>query len=401
MESRDTDIAIVGGGLAGGLIALALYRQRPEMRVRLIEAGERLGGNHRWSWFASDLAGDAAQLMEPFAKATWDKGYDVRFPGLKRRLQAGYRSLTSEDYHAGLTDILPDDWIRLGCHVATLDADGVTLETGERLSARSVIDCRNFAPSPHLQGGWQIFVGHAVALPRPHQIDRPVIMDATVPQHDPHGNGSAYRFVYVLPLSEREIFIEDTYYADDPLLDRKLLSARVTAYAAENGWDGETVGREWGVLPVITGGNFTAYQQSVRIPGVAVAGARGGFSHPLTSYTMPIAVENALAIARASDLPGRHLAAFCEARAQRHWKKTAFYRMLGRMLFGAAIPQERYRVFERFYGLDERLIERFYAGKSTSADKARVLIGKPPVSISRAIRALSTDGAALTQEKTA
>ena len=31
------DLAIVGGGLAGGLIALAVARQRPELKIVLIE----------------------------------------------------------------------------------------------------------------------------------------------------------------------------------------------------------------------------------------------------------------------------------------------------------------------------------------------------------------------------
>ena len=44
------DIAIAGGGLAGGLIALALHRARPELAVVLIESGAEPGGNHRWSW---------------------------------------------------------------------------------------------------------------------------------------------------------------------------------------------------------------------------------------------------------------------------------------------------------------------------------------------------------------
>ena len=47
------DVAIVGGGLAGGLIALALRRQRPDLDVRIVESGTRLGGNHLWSFFAS------------------------------------------------------------------------------------------------------------------------------------------------------------------------------------------------------------------------------------------------------------------------------------------------------------------------------------------------------------
>ena len=42
------DLAIVGGGLAGGLAALAVHRAHPHMRITLFEAKDSLGGNHRW-----------------------------------------------------------------------------------------------------------------------------------------------------------------------------------------------------------------------------------------------------------------------------------------------------------------------------------------------------------------
>ena len=58
------------------------------------------------------------------------------------------------------------------------------------------------------------------------------------------------------------------------------------------------------------------------------------------------------------------------------------------MLFRAAEPQERYRVLERFYRLDAGLIARFYAGQSSMFDRARILAGKPPVPIRRAITAV-------------
>jgi lycopene beta-cyclase len=58
------------------------------------------------------------------------------------------------------------------------------------------------------------------------------------------------------------------------------------------------------------------------------------------------------------------------------------------MLFKAAEPADRYLVLQRFYRLPASLIARFYAGRSTLADKVRVLIGKPPVRIGRAIRAV-------------
>ncbi|MFB0613770.1 lycopene beta-cyclase CrtY [Aurantiacibacter poecillastricola] len=388
MSGRDCDIAIIGGGLSGGLIALALTRHRPELAIRLIEAGPEPGGNHRWSWFASDLSPRGSALMEGFHKAAWDEGYDIRFPAHERTLGTPYRSLASTDFAARLERDLPEGSILVNAPVAALDEAGVDLEDGRRITARCVIDCRGFAPTGHLEGGWQVFMGRHLRTPAPHGITRPTIMDASVEQHAPYGNSGAYRFVYVLPLGERDLFIEDTYYADKPDLDRSMLSARIDQYQRKNGWEGETVGLETGVLPVITGGDFAAYQSQCRIPGVATAGARGGFVHPLTSYTLPMAVDLALAIAADADLPGDRMAAKVEALARQHWKRMGHYRMLGTMLFCGARPRERYRVFERFYRLSERLIERFYTGRSTLLDKARVLTGKPPIPITRGIGAL-------------
>lgn len=401
MNQTQFDCVIVGGGLAGGLIALALHRARPAMRIALVEAGRTLGGNHRWSWFESDLSEDGRALLAGFRKTEWDEGYDVAFPAHARTLASRYRSMASADFHEGLLRALPDAVLYLGRRAESLDANGVYLaapEYGEpeRLEARSVIDCRSFAPSPHLSGGWQVFLGRHMRLAEPHGLTRPVIMDATVDQLAPHGNGGAYRFVYVLPLGVQDVFVEDTYYADDPQLDRSTLSGRIDQYAQARGWrHPEIVGHEAGVLPVLTGGDFAAYQASVCIPGVAVAGARGGFTHPLTSYTLPIAVENALAVAREADLTGEQLAAMFEARARQHWSRTAYYRLLAKMLFLAAEPDKRVRVFERFYRLKEGLIERFYAAHSHPLDKLRILSGKPPVPISAAIAALFKRGAPL------
>ncbi|MGB3740335.1 MAG: lycopene beta-cyclase CrtY, partial [Pontixanthobacter sp.] len=222
----------------------------------------------------------------------------------------------------------------------------------------------------------------------PHGIERPTIMDAAVEQH-----GSC-RFVYTLPLAANELFIEDTYYDDTPAVDRLALSARIDACCTRLGIAGETIGTETGILPVITGGDFAAFQRDTSLPGVAAAGARGGFVHPLTSYTLPFAVRTALAVAEYAD-PLNGLADRLAQAAQTHWRDTAFYRLLGSMMFGAAKPEERYRVFQHTYRLDERLIERFYAGRLTTTDKARLLIGRPPVPITGAIAALATKRAPL------
>jgi lycopene beta-cyclase len=66
--------------------------------------------------------------------------------------------------------------------------------------------------------------------------------------------------------------------------------------------------------------------------------------------------------------------------------------MLTSMLYGAAAPDHRYKVLERFYGLSEPLIERFYAGQSTPSDALRILAGKPPVPIGAAMASLAGRG---------
>ncbi len=388
MSGRRVDIAIVGGGLAGGLIALALHRRDPGMPVLLIEQGEVLGGNHRWSWFDSDLDAEGAALLARFRTTAWD-GYEVRFPAYFRGLRTRYNSLSSAEFDAGLRRELPQGAVLTGRAVAALDAEGVTLAGGERIAARAVIDCRGFVPSARLRGGWQVFMGRHLRTARPHGIARPIVMDATVEQR------GGYRFVYVLPLGADELFVEDTYYQDTPELDRSALSARIDRYCLQHGFEGEILGGESGVLPVITGGDFAAWQRETAVAGVARAGARGGFLHPLTSYTLPFAVETALAVAEDAQLPGDQLAALLDARAKRLWGSMRFYRRLGAMLFGAARPEARYRVFERFYRLPEGLIERFYAGRSTLGDRARVLLGRPPVPVNRAIAALARKGAPL------
>lgn len=390
------DVIIVGGGLAGGLIALALHRHAPDCRFLLVEAGRTLGGHHRWSWFETDIRPGARGLMGAFSLNGWDEGYDIAFPRLDRTLPTAYRSLASAEFHRALAAELPESRVMLGTKVAALDAGGVTLADGTQLAASRVIDCRAFRASKHLAGGWQVFLGQHLKCAKPHGLTRPVIMDAHVDQVAPHGNGEAYRFVYVLPLSADEVFIEDTYYADQPKMDAEVLKGRVAAYAQARGWHGEVIDQEAGILPVISGGDFEAALAEVATPGVALAGARGGFSHPLTSYTLPFAVDNALAIARLlarrPEVSGKELAAFCQRRAKRHWRATAYYRMLSRMLFEAAEPGRRVVVFEHFYALRGALVERFYAGRSTWTDRLRILTGKPPVAIPRAIRALFSSG---------
>ena len=371
------DIAIVGGGLAGGLAALALAAKRPELDVRLVEPGP-IGGNHIWSFFDSDIAKGDRWLVSPLVRYHWG-AYDVAFPGHRRTLKMGYKSITSEALASAVTAALPAERIIVdrAKHVAP---DHILLARGGRLSARHVIDARGAGKFPTLDCGWQKFVGQALTIKGGHGVAHPVVMDATVEQL------GGYRFVYLLPLDAQTLFVEDTYYSDDAELDVATVGDRIAAYAAARGWDVAAVRREeTGVLPVVIAGDFDrlwpASDRTARI------GTRAGAFHATTGYSLADAVRTAVALpalVSRADLP-----VVLRDRAAAGWRRQRFYRMLGAMLFRAADPEQRYRVFARFYRLSSGLVARFYAGRSTRGDKLRILTGKPPVPVGRAIAALS------------
>ncbi len=376
------DVAIVGAGLAGGLVALALKGRHPGLDVRIVDADTVIGGNHIWSFFGSDVAAAHRWIVDPLVAHGWS-GYDIAFPHHARSIDERYYSIRSEKLDAAVRRALPGHALLLGRTVLEVSPTDVALADGDRIEARGVIDARGPGNLSTLSLGWQKFVGRELALAAPHAAPLPRVMDATVEQID------GYRFVYCLPFADDAMFVEDTYYSDTPDLDVAVLTARIDAYAAARGWAFDSEGRiESGVLPVVWGGDFDAYWRSSGVR-TAKVGMRAGLFHPTTGYSLPDAVRTAALLADRRDVSGAALYAATHDLAQKTWARRGFYRMLDTMLFRAAEPTERYRILERFYTLSPRLIGRFYAGNSTLMDKARILTGKPPVPISRALRAIA------------
>ncbi len=376
----ECDLAIVGGGLAGGLIALALRKKRPDLDLRLIESAPRLGGDHVWSFFSRDVVKPDRWLIAPLVSYGW-RGYDVAFPAHQRSIDTSYYSIESERFDRVVRASLAPGQL-IAQKALGVGTTAVVLADGERIEAKGIIDARGPGDMSMLELGWQKFVGRELLLTEPHDVARPIIMDATVEQID------GYRFVYSLPFTATRMFVEDTYYSDTPTVHRDTLVDRIHDYALGKGWVTEAVGREeTGALPVAIGGDFEAFWRAggAKLPK---AGLRAGLFHPTTGYSLPDAVRLAVAVAAASDLSTVALHDLTHNMASRAWADRAFYRTLDAMLFHAADPDERYKVLERFYRLGPGLIGRFYAGRTTMMDKARILSGKPPVPVGRAIAAI-------------
>ncbi len=378
----DYDFVIVGGGLAGSLLAWRLKQRRPDLKMCVVEGGAQLGGNHTWSFFASDLTDEQNAWIDPLVVHRWP-AYEVRFPKRQRVLHSGYCSTTSDRLAEVVPRTLPTG-ILTNARAVDVGETRVTLDDQRVLEARCVIDARGERSSPHLVLGFQKFLGLEVRLTKPHGQTLPIIMDATVAQDD------GYRFVYTLPFTADTVLIEDTYYSDGDALAPETLRGHINSYAESRGWKiAEVIREETGVLPIILAGDierFVAGNQT----GAPRIGLGAALFHPTTGYSFPDAVRLADRLAAApAGMTTDDARALIHKAIRETWADRSMFRLLNRLLFNAGTPEKRYTVLQRFYGLDAGLIRSFYAGHLTALHKARILIGKPPVPIRDAIRCVS------------
>jgi lycopene beta-cyclase len=202
-------------------------------------------------------------------------------------------------------------------------------------------------------------------------------MDALLPQRD------GFHFLYVLPLASDRVLLEDTYFSDAPLLDHQRSEREIMDYARENSLEvARVVRREAGVLPLPTRFLRPDFQLS---EGPLVAGYQGGWFHPVTGYSFPVAVRVASAVAASE--PETLRREVWPALLHEQYRQLRFGLLLNQLFFGAFAPEQRYRAIERFYRLPPAAVRRFYAMALTRTDRARILCGRPPrgFSFSRAL----------------
>jgi len=337
----------------------------PELSVLVIEASDKIAGDHTWSFNRSDIFETLQDWITPFIAYQWDK-YDVKFPKRERTPHIDSGRLK----------------VRLNTRVIDMTAKYVILHNEQKLTAKCVLDARGHKANENKILGYQKFVGRTI----------------TVKQL------GGYRFVYCLPFTEHEILVEDTYYTDGDGLSENEVAARVDDYIKAKGWgDHKLLRQEKGVLPITLAVDAAYGANIIQGEDKAVQlGMTGGYYHAVTGYSLPEAVKSAEVV---SDMIAKNKPDYANAILQEmifhkrdHYEEENFLRLLNRMLFRAAKPEKRYKVLERFYGLNEGLVARFYRNRLSKKDKLRILMGKPPVPVTKALYNFS-EKAFITREK--
>ena len=369
------DLALCGGGLQNALIVAALHGHRAApgalawRRLALVEQ-ETVGGNHTWCFYGGDLSPAMQRWVGAFVAHGWSS-YEVRFPGYRRVLATPYFMISSPRLRSAVRSMLDARgallWERAPVH--RLESTTLHLSHGRRLQARMVVDARGARP-PGTECGYQKFYGREVTLRAPHGLTRPIVMDATVDQYD------GFRFMYVLPLGERRALLEDTTFSDGPELDLEQRREGIAAWLRRHGWQVETVDRtERGVLPM----PLRMPPPEVADSSVVHGGYGGGWFHPGTGYSLPLAAE--LAELVAASPPAALVAAVAQARL-RLQRRARFCCLLNRLLFRGYPAPARRAVFARFFRLPEATIRRLFRMRLNRRDKIRILGGRPPPGLS-------------------
>lgn len=375
-RAADFDYAIVGGGLQGCLVAHALAWHRPEAPVLLVERGSTPCGNHTWSFHETDVAGPARGWFDPLVAHRWP-AYHVRFPGLSRRVGIPYATITSDRLREATVALAAGGGtrpnglvIRCGERCEIRSATTVRLGTGADVSCRVILDCRG-REAPSRGGGaagYQTFIGHEFETGGRWPAAEPTVMDV------PDDQAEGFEFLYELPLGPDRVLLEYTRFHEEPGCDDARADALIAARLAEAGLGtARTIRTERGCLPM-------PYAKSAGPGGQWPAGGyAGGWYHAATGYSMPLAVRFAEIVART---PPDRVAAEVAAAAATDRLRRGFTRFLNRLLFCLVRPEDRWRIFHRFYRvLPEDRIARFYAHRFTCTDAARIVLGRPPLGL--------------------
>lgn len=365
------DILILGAGCAGlSAVVHLLEVGLGDRRVTIVDPRTEFGRDRTWCFFRV-----AHHPFEDAVAHRWHRWRvrDAHRVTVRESALHPYQHLPSDAfYRRCLARIDASDRVelRLGVRADAVEDRGdvvrVTTDRGE-LRARVVLDGRPQAVVTRRRPGdvrlLQHFVGWFIRTEEP-QIDPDVVtlMDFSVDQ------GDGIHFVYVLPFSEHDALVEDTYFSFDPLPEERH-EATLAHWLDRRGIvDYEVVHRERGALPMST----EEVEQSPS-PRVLRIGLAGGLARPATGYAFLAIQRHARELARR--LVRAEVPRPPRARAPR---TVALDRIFLSHL--ARHPERAPALFVRmFERTPPDVLARFLSEASSVADEGRVMAALPPL----------------------
>jgi len=341
MRCADVKVAIVGAGMSGLSLAVALAARGIEVVVH--EAAAEPPSARTFCGF--EVEG------HPFEAAVGHRWSRV---AVARRGGTIERALTEHPYAKIDGRAFVDEALR------QLEGAGATLRFEAPVSDVRTLDASHVFDSRPIRSEGallQQFVGRFVRTEAPRfDPDRAMLMDFRVDQ------SRGVHFLYVLPTSETEALVEDTYFSRQPL-DAAIFEGTL-GRALEPLGPLEVLASEEGTIPMSTERPPPAPPRVTRI------GVAGGVAKPSTGYAFLFAQRHARAIADALSR-GEKPPATVRRPRDRFLDEIFLARI-------EAEPAEAYQLFVRlFENMEGDRLARFLSECARPSDLLQVVTALP------------------------
>ena len=362
---------ILGAGCAGLSLAWNLVELGVREPILLIDRRERFDNDRTWCFW--DVEPTPFSDLATHAWARW-MVHDGRREIVSECPEYPYLRIRSGDVYRRILDRLaeaPNVSMALGCPILQVREGprGVTVATADRdYTGGRVFDSsgRASGSAPIGRGArlLQHFLGQTVRADRPaFDPSCPSLMDFRVSQVDgPH-------FVYVLPLSETEALVENTYFRPFEAGDdrhRREIREHLRARHGLGPDAYEVIEEESGAIPMAVGRRTTRAGSRIEPIGLA-----GGAARPSSGYAFlriqRQARQIATAVAAGIDSPTSPIGS-----PKYDFFDSIFLRVL------ADRPELAPRIFGRMFDkADPAAVVRFLGERSTPIDDAKIVAALP------------------------
>ena len=364
---------ILGAGCAGLSLAWNLVELGVDEPILLVDRRERFENDRTWCFW--DVEPTPFSDLATHAWPRW-RVHDGRHEVVSTSPEYRYLRLRSIDVYQRILDRLaraPNVSMALGRSILGVrpTSRGVVVATSDRsYHAGRVFDSSGRAnlDPPRVRGVrlLQHFLGQTVRTNRPtFDPSCPTLMDFRTSQADgPH-------FVYVLPLSENEALVENTYINNFDYPHDRHRTEVADYLRVRHGLDHDdyvVTEEESGAIPMAVGRRPLASTSGSRVESIGLA---GGAARPSSGYAFLRIQGQARRIAE-------HVAAGGDGAVApvSSWKYDLLDAIFLKVL--ADRPELAPRIFgQMFENADAGAVVRFLGEKSTPIDDARIVAALP------------------------
>lgn len=234
----DYDISCIGIGMANASLVLALNDIKSQKTVSMFETEDSFDDARTWCFWGRAYLPD---YLKPLISKSWSQWQVSDETDVAQHhcdnLEQQYHFIKGADFYQYFMEQCHKNK-RVELHFSTpvtdvqKHGDSLLMETGtatDSISARYITDSRLDTPSQHKDTLLQCFVGvwleSSTALFDPNCVGLMERMTVT--------DSGAFRFVYILPVSERRALYEVTYFSQS-LVSLDTIKSEVKANVAEN-----------------------------------------------------------------------------------------------------------------------------------------------------------------------